>query len=63
VEDNGSGIPKDVLKSGDGMGLKTIKERVKYLNGQIDIASSPGEGTCIYIELGIIAVKQNIATT
>lgn len=63
VEDNGNGMSKDILQSNDGMGLKTIKERVKYLNGQIDIASSPGEGTCIYIELGIIAVKQNTATT
>lgn len=58
VEDNGRGMPADdALK--DGIGLRTIRERVKLLNGQIDTVSTPGEGTSVYIELNLAATKQN----
>lgn len=60
VEDNGTGIPGESWQQLDGMGLKTIEERVKSLNGQIDIASSPGKGTSVYIELNIITTRQNV---
>lgn len=53
VEDNGAGMPAGNNTS-DGVGLKTIRERVLSLNGQMDIASSPGNGTSIYIELNTI---------
>lgn len=60
VEDNGTGMVAAHWQQGDGMGLRTIEERVKSLNGQIDIASSPGKGTSIYIELNIITTRQNV---
>jgi len=64
VEDNGAGMPpRDVMGNTEGMGLQTIRERVHLLNGQIDIASTPGQGTSIYIELGISAITQNKAET
>ncbi|RXK86538.1 tetratricopeptide repeat-containing sensor histidine kinase [Filimonas effusa] len=53
VEDNGAGMPAGNNGS-DGVGLKTIRERVISLNGQMDIASSPGNGTSVYIELNTI---------
>ncbi|BAV08706.1 Histidine kinase-, DNA gyrase B-, and HSP90-like ATPase [Filimonas lacunae] len=59
VEDNGTGITEN-NRQGEGMGLRTIEDRVKSLNGQMDIASSPGKGTSIYIELNIITTRQNI---
>lgn len=60
VEDNGLGMPEgSVQETGGGMGLRTIRERVNALNGQMDIASTPGTGTSIYIELTVSAVKQN----
>jgi signal transduction histidine kinase len=58
VEDNGRGMPADDSHR-DGIGLRTIRERVKLLNGQIDTVSTPGEGTSVYIELNLAATKQN----
>ena len=34
---------------GTGLGLSIVKHAVQYLNGQIDLQSSPGEGTVIQI--------------
>jgi signal transduction histidine kinase len=50
VEDNGKGfdtVNTDILKSA---GVRNIQSRVKYLNGTMDIKSSPGKGTSVYIE-------------
>lgn len=58
VEDNGRGMPVNTT-SNEGIGLKTIRERVKLMNGQIDTVSTPGQGTSVYIELDLAAAKQN----
>lgn len=51
VEDNGCGFnPSAVTK---GMGLANIRTRVASSNGMIHIASKPGEGTEIHVELKI----------
>ncbi len=50
VEDNGKGFDMtntDVLKSA---GVRNMQSRVKYLNGTMDIKSSSGKGTSVYIE-------------
>lgn len=52
VEDNGRGF--DVRSApGDkkGIGLENIRHRVEFLQGKMDISSSPGKGTVINIEL------------
>jgi signal transduction histidine kinase len=49
VEDNGVGLPEN--RSAAGMGFKSIAERLKVLNGKMDVESSVGCGTSIYIEL------------
>jgi signal transduction histidine kinase len=58
VEDNGRGMPANAGQQ-EGIGLKTIRERVKLMNGQIDTVSTPGQGTSVYIELNLAAAKQN----
>lgn len=58
VEDNGRGMPEDGSPK-EGIGLRTIRERVKLLNGQIDTVSIPGQGTSVYIELDLAGAKQN----
>jgi signal transduction histidine kinase len=50
IEDDGSGMDDAKIGSSSGMGLKNIAGRVKQLGGRIDINSSPGGGTSIYIE-------------
>jgi PAS domain S-box-containing protein len=50
VQDNGKGF--NVMKEKRaGIGLKTIRNSVNLLNGDIDIVSKPGEGTIINIEI------------
>jgi signal transduction histidine kinase len=48
VEDDGNGFdPKEIS---NGAGLENIKARAEYLNGNVDIVSSKGEGTSVTIE-------------
>ena len=49
VEDNGVGFSPSDTEISDGMGLKNLRTRVAYLNGQIDFESHPGEGTTVHI--------------
>lgn len=50
VEDNGKGFDPDRIKNG-GIGLSNIQTRVNYLNGKLDIQSSPGTGTTVTINI------------
>jgi two-component system, NarL family, sensor histidine kinase DegS len=53
IEDNGDGFHVDVVESksriNSQFGLVGMKERVKLLQGKMDIESSPGQGTTINI--------------
>lgn len=49
VEDNGRGYDQQLETSKLGMGLKSIQERVKALNGTLEVDSKLNEGTSIYI--------------
>ncbi|PSL29742.1 tetratricopeptide repeat-containing sensor histidine kinase [Chitinophaga ginsengisoli] len=57
VEDDGNGML--TTSQSDGIGLKTIRERVNSLNGELHIDSVPGQGTSVHIE---ITLKQNTAS-
>lgn len=50
VEDDGKGMDTGIVGKTNGMGLKNIQERVKQLGGRIDINSSTGKGTSVYLE-------------
>lgn len=60
VEDTGTGMPKEVLEKaldpffttkgigkGTGLGLSMVYSTVKAHQGQIEIQSEPGQGTCV----------------
>jgi signal transduction histidine kinase len=49
IQDNGSGF--DINKQVKGIGLLGMKERVKELDGELDIVSSPGEGTRLKVQV------------
>lgn len=51
VEDRGSGFPVESLAGTAGLGIPTMKERVRLMNGNFEIHSKPGEGTKISVEL------------
>ena len=53
VEDNGNGFDISKMSEMTGMGWKNIRSRVEYLNGIIDLQSSPGTGTSVTIEIAL----------
>ena len=52
VEDNGLGFSENVDEVNGGIGLKSIESRVKFLEGQVDIASTE-KGTCITLQIPV----------
>ncbi len=53
VEDNGTGFIKEETFIKEGAGLRNIQSRVDYLKGELDIKSTPGKGTSVYINCTI----------
>lgn len=52
VEDNGIGFSTDaVAGKQEGMGLHNIRKRAGLMDGEIDIASRPGTGTCVTLKI------------
>lgn len=61
VEDNGIGMSEEAIErifengyttkrnENHGIGLYLIQDIIKKLDGTIDVTSTPGEGTCIYV--------------
>ncbi len=52
VSDNGIGMQKDEI-SRKGIGLASIKSRVKLLNGEVKIDSETGRGTLVSVNIPI----------
>jgi signal transduction histidine kinase len=53
VEDNGKGFDTSVLESNKGAGWTSIRSRIDYLQGQLDINSEAGKGTSVTIEINV----------
>ena len=51
VEDDGKGFDPKTTEVKKSAGLRNIKNRINYFNGVLDIASDPGNGTSVSIEL------------
>jgi signal transduction histidine kinase len=49
VEDDGIGF--DVENATGGLGMKSLRSRVDYLKGSLQIESNAGQGTSVYIEI------------
>lgn len=59
VEDNGKGFDPTIVNTGQqsaslrGMGLANIVNRTAFLNGQLEIDTSPGKGTSIHVQIAM----------
>ena len=53
VEDNGQGFELHDAHTLKTAGLRNVRSRVNYLNGKMDILTSLGKGTSVYIECKI----------
>ena len=51
VEDNGIGMDASRTNPSNGIGMKSIESRVKFLNGTMDISSGAKGGTCVSIHV------------
>jgi len=49
ISDNGCGF--DYTSKAEGIGLKNVKNRIAYLNGNLEIVSEPAYGTLFTIEI------------
>ncbi len=53
VEDNGLGFDQSKPSADTGAGLSNVRSRVDYLKGKIDIQTSAGMGTSVFIEIPV----------
>jgi two-component system sensor histidine kinase DegS len=53
VEDNGKGFDQEVIGQKSSLGLKLIKERAELLGGSLDIDSSMGKGSRIFLTVPV----------
>ncbi len=56
VEDNGTGFDPGATASqgvDDGLGLLSMRERASVAGGTLEIESSPGKGTTIFVRIPI----------
>ena len=58
VSDDGVGFDVESIKKGRGLGLISMRERVKLLNGTFSIASKLNEGTEINVRIPVRATPQ-----
>lgn len=47
IEDNGAGMNLIAAQNGQGLGLQSMRERIKKIGGELFIKSAPGSGTKI----------------
>ena len=47
VSDEGDGFDLEKLGDGKRLGLASMRERVRLVNGTLDIESAPGRGTTV----------------
>jgi two-component system NarL family sensor kinase len=59
ADDNGRGFDHELPRT-KGMGLNTLRDRVRLLNGLLSITSSPGQGTHINIQLPLAAPTMEV---
>jgi two-component system NarL family sensor kinase len=51
IQDNGKGFDTSNIDGYEGIGLKNIVSRVKYLDGNVDFDSMPGGGTTMSVDV------------
>jgi signal transduction histidine kinase len=51
VKDSGRGFDVEAAKGGKGLGLTSMRERVRLVNGTIEIQSKPMGGTSIHVRV------------
>jgi len=53
IEDDGKGFTLSETDAEEGMGLKNIRNRVRFLKGEVNFDTAPGKGTSIVIHVPV----------
>jgi signal transduction histidine kinase len=53
VEDKGVGFDAEIVRSQPGLGLSSMMERVRLINGNLTITSAPGMGTIVEMRVAL----------
>jgi len=53
VRDHGKGFDVEAARTGRGLGLVSMEERIKLVNGALSIDSQPGRGSTIHARVGV----------
>lgn len=53
MEDDGKGFDITETAGEEGMGLKNIRNRIRFLKGEVDFDTAPGKGTSIVIHVPV----------
>jgi signal transduction histidine kinase len=56
IRDSGMGFEPDAARNGPGLGLTSMQERLRLVNGDLFIDSSPGHGTTIHARVPLDTV-------
>jgi signal transduction histidine kinase len=51
IADNGRGMPESELENPSSYGLQGMRERARFLGGELDITSLPAEGTTVRVRI------------
>jgi len=51
VEDDGRGFDLEAVQRADGLGLRSVRSRVEFLKGTMDIDTRPGDGTLVSVRI------------
>lgn len=53
IKDDGRGFAPEIVKNMPGLGLKSMRERIRLLNGSISYITLPGQGTTVQARVDI----------
>ena len=51
IDDDGRGFAPEIVKKQPGLGLKSMRERVRMINGTISYISKQGQGTTVKVRV------------
>jgi PAS domain S-box-containing protein len=63
VRDSGAGFDVEAAKSGGGLGLLSMQERVHLVHGRLSVESSPGKGTRIIAVVPVDTANAEASTS
>jgi nitrate/nitrite-specific signal transduction histidine kinase len=59
INDNGQGFDPAIRSSTSGMGLMSMYERAEQIDADLEIQSTPGQGTCVCVSVDLSKIQDD----